>query len=82
LFDQELAIEALRQIHQATLTILQRFEPVTSVEDFTGTPAGMEKLDSICMLLIAVGENLKNFDKITSSHNDVIRTLLWFHYRK
>jgi uncharacterized protein with HEPN domain len=26
----------------------------------------MEKLDSICMQLIAIGESLKNFDKITS----------------
>jgi uncharacterized protein with HEPN domain len=68
LFDKKLAIEVLQQIHQATLTIIKRFEPVTSVEDFTGTPAGMEKLDSICMLLIAVGENLKNFDKITSGN--------------
>jgi len=25
----------------------------------------MEKLDSICMLLIAIGESLKNIDKIT-----------------
>lgn len=25
----------------------------------------MEKLDSICMLLIAIGESLKNLDKIT-----------------
>ena len=26
----------------------------------------MEKLDSICMQLIAIGESLKNFDKVTS----------------
>ncbi len=68
MFDKSLAIEVLQQIHQATLTILNRFAPVTSVEVFTGSPAGMEKLDSICMLLIAVGENLKNLDKITSGN--------------
>ena len=66
MFDNGLAIEVLQQILQATLTISERFKPVNSVEDFTETPAGMEKLDSICMLLIAVGENLKNIDKITS----------------
>ena len=44
---------------------MRRFEPVKSVEDFTGSPAGQEKLDSICMLLIAVGEGLKNLDKVT-----------------
>lgn len=44
-----------------------RFVPVSSVEDFTGTPQGMEKLDSICMQLIAIGEGLKNIDKVTSN---------------
>ena len=32
---------------------------------YTNTTDGMEKLDGICMLLIAVGESLKNIDKIT-----------------
>lgn len=68
MFDKGLAIEVFQQLLQATLIILERFNPVDSVEDFTGTPAGMEKLDSICMLLIAVGENLKNIDKITSGN--------------
>jgi len=47
MFEKGLAIEVLKQIHRATLTILERFEPVNSVEDFTESPAGMEKLDSI-----------------------------------
>ena len=65
MYDKALALEILQRLHQATETILQRFEPVKSVEDFTGSPAGQEKLDSICMLLIAVGEGLKNLDKVT-----------------
>jgi len=52
-------------ITKALQTIDQRFEPVTCVNDFTNSPNGMEKLDSICMLLIAIGESLKNIDKIT-----------------
>lgn len=43
----------------------QRFKKIKTVSDFTDSPAGMEKLDSICMLLIAIGESLKNIDKIT-----------------
>jgi uncharacterized protein with HEPN domain len=66
MYDEILVREVLQQIYMATETILQRFEPVQSVEDFTGSPAGMEKLDSICMLLIAIGEGLKNLDKITA----------------
>ena len=67
MYDKELAVEILSQIYQATQTILQRFEPVKSVNDFTDSPAGTEKLDSICMLLIAIGEALKNLDKVTGS---------------
>ena len=65
MYDKALAIEILQQILRALRTILQRFEPVKSSDDFTNSPAGMEKLDSICMLLIAIGENLKNLDKVT-----------------
>ena len=65
MYDKALVLEILRQLHAATSTILQRFEPVQSTDDFTSSPSGMEKLDSICMLLIAIGEGLKNLDKIT-----------------
>jgi uncharacterized protein with HEPN domain len=65
MYDKELAREILQQIHQATELILQRFEPVKSIADFTHSPSGMEKLDSICMQLIVIGEALKNFDKVT-----------------
>jgi len=65
MYDKPLALEILNRLHQAVLTILQRFDPVKSVEDFTGSSAGMEKLDSICMLLIVIGESLKNLDKVT-----------------
>ena len=67
MYDRELALEILTQIYQSTQTIQKRFETVKSVEDFTSSDAGMEKLDSICMQLIAIGEGLKNFDKITDN---------------
>jgi uncharacterized protein with HEPN domain len=66
MYDRELVLEILRQIHEAAQTILKRFEPVKRVSDFTDFPAGAEKLDSICMLLIAIGEALKNLDKTTN----------------
>ncbi len=64
-YDKELTKEILKQILSALDTIIYRFSPVKSVSDFTESPAGMEKLDAICMQLIAVGEALKNIDKIT-----------------
>ena len=46
--------------------IENRFRLITSPAKFTNSDVGMEKLDSICMQLIAIGESLKNFDKVTS----------------
>ena len=63
--DKEFIIEILHQIKHSLDVILYRFEPTKEVSDFTGSPRGMEKLDSICMQLIAVGESVKKLDKIT-----------------
>jgi uncharacterized protein with HEPN domain len=65
MYDKSLVIEILTQILNASNTVSQRFEVVDSVNYFTDTPLGMEKLDGICMQLIAIGESLKNIDKIT-----------------
>ena len=67
MYDSELALEILTQIYNSTQTILKRFEPIKTVDDFTGSDAGMEKLDAICMQLIAIGEGLKNLDKVTDN---------------
>ncbi len=66
MYDKSLVIEILTQIGNAVKITLERFEVVDSVNYFTDTPQGMEKLDSICMQLIAIGESLKNIDKITN----------------
>ncbi len=66
MYDRELAVEVLRQINETAERILSRFAPVKGVADFTGSAAGMEKMDAICMLLIVIGELLKNLDKITA----------------
>jgi uncharacterized protein with HEPN domain len=65
MYDKELVLEILEQLQTASQTILDRVKPVKTVSDFTDSPAGMEKLDSICMLLIAIGETIKKLDKIT-----------------
>jgi len=67
MYDKELAEEILQQIYHATELILKRFESIETVSDFVNTPEGMEKLDSICMQLIVIGEGLKNFDKVTNN---------------
>lgn len=65
MYDKSLVIEILIQILNASKTVAQRFEIVDSMDYFMDTPKGQEKLDGICMQLIAIGESLKNIDKIT-----------------
>ncbi len=65
MYDREMLLEMLKQTSDAVQRVIKRFEPVTSVDYFTDTPDGMEKLDAICMVIIAIGESLKNIDKIT-----------------
>lgn len=65
MFDKNLVLSILQQIDESLEKIKGRAAGVHNVDDFTNSPSGMEKLDSICMQFIAVGEALKNIDKIT-----------------
>jgi uncharacterized protein with HEPN domain len=65
MYDKEIPFHILKQVQHSVEIILSRFQPVKEVTDFTDSPNGMEKFDSICMLLITIGENLKNLDKVT-----------------
>ncbi|MDD2903439.1 MAG: hypothetical protein PHU44_13500 [Syntrophales bacterium] len=64
MFDKTLVLSILTQIDEALGKIASRVERIQSPNDFISSPAGMEKLDSICMLFMAIGEALKNIDKI------------------
>ncbi len=50
---------------QSIATIERRLIPIASAEDFLVSEDGMMRLDSICMLLIAIGENIKGIDRKT-----------------
>ena len=66
MFDTELIRDILRQTDEAIDKIVNRVSNVKSAVFFTDSPEGVEKLDSICMLFIAIGESIKNIDKITA----------------
>lgn len=66
MYDIELVKEILRQILWSAQTIAKRFAPITSPEDFVASESGLEKLDAICMQLIAIGESVKHLDKVTT----------------
>lgn len=66
MFDTILVKEILCQIKDALEKIARRTSKISCANDFTDTPEGMEKLDGVCMLFMAVGEPLKKIDKMTS----------------
>ena len=69
MYDRELLVEDLKNIVWALEQISKRFQAIQSSEDFLKDDIGLEKLDSICMQLINIGEVLNS--TVISSHKDV-----------
>ena len=63
--NKALALDILYDIQSAIERIQERTKNIRSADDFLSSPEGMTLLDATCMLLIAVGESLKNLDKVT-----------------
>ena len=55
----------LKKIFQTVERILANSETITSPSFYLLTPSGKERLESTCMLLIAIGEGVKGVDKLT-----------------
>lgn len=67
MYDTLIAYHTLELIQESLEKILLRFSGISCSDDFLlRSDGGMMKLDSICMKLIAIGESLKNLDKITN----------------
>ncbi len=64
--DTELIKEILSQIVMAIGRIERRFQNIQRPDNFLDSEEGLDRLDGICMMLIAIGESLKNLDKVTS----------------
>ena len=60
-----IVLHTLDQIELAIGRLQERTKNIRSVDDFLSTPGGMEKLDAACMVLIAIGESIKNLDKVS-----------------
>jgi uncharacterized protein with HEPN domain len=64
--DKALVKEIINQILTAIARIERRSSEIANANDFVTSDAGIDMLDSIGMMLIAIGESCKNLDKITS----------------
>ena len=62
----DVLLERLKDILNAIERIPRRFSDIKSPQDFEKNDDGKDRLDSICMILIAVGEALKQIDKKTN----------------
>ena len=56
----------LEKLELAINRLQERTANIESTDDFLLSPSGMEKLDAACMVLIAIGESIKNLDKLTN----------------
>jgi len=63
--DREVVVQIIDKNLWVLDQIQKRFKVIESPDDFLDSDEGIEKLDSICMQFINVGEVLKQIDKIT-----------------
>jgi uncharacterized protein with HEPN domain len=63
--DDGLLVDRLTQILEALERIPKRFKNIAAPQDFYNTESGVEHLDSICMVLLAVGESFKQINQKT-----------------
>lgn len=63
--DRQMLVDRLTAVLEALQRIPRRFAGISAPSDFTDTEAGVTQMDAICMVLIAVGEQLKKLDNDT-----------------
>ena len=66
MFDKSLVLGTLQLIEESLQTINRRTSHISTVQDFLLSEEGMILLDSVCMKLTAIGESVKNLDKISN----------------
>jgi len=65
-FNKLLVKEIIGQLIHSAETIQKRSRSIKSPDDYLRNDRNLEKLDAACMQLIAIGESIKNLDKVTS----------------
>ena len=63
---RDIALDILEDILSAIEKLEERTKDINTIDDFLSSSSCMVLLDATCMLLIAIGESLKNLDKTTN----------------
>jgi uncharacterized protein with HEPN domain len=65
MYDSGLLLERLQSVLTALERIPRRCANISQPSDFLTSEAGLERMDAICMVLIAAGEEFKKIDRQT-----------------
>jgi len=65
MYDRRVLVEKLGTLLEALERIPRRFSDIAEPADFYASDAGIDRMDAICMILIAAGEEFKNIDRKT-----------------
>jgi len=64
-FDKAIVLDLFQQVAEYLELARKSFEAVPDVAFFHASHTGTEKLASICMFLMVIGEHVKKIDKLT-----------------
>jgi uncharacterized protein with HEPN domain len=65
MYDREVLVDRLKTLLEALERIPRRFAGIRAPEDFYASDSGVDRMDAICMILIAAGEEIKSIDRKT-----------------
>ncbi len=65
MYDEALLYYSLQRIASTIERIINNSKDIDDPQYYVLSPAGMERLESTCMLLLAIGESIKGIDKMT-----------------
>lgn len=92
MYKSDQVLYLLRKIEQVLIRVIDNSVYIDTYRYYYLTPSGLERLESTCMLLIAIGESVKGIDKLTgktllSCYSEVdwkgvmgIRDIIAHHY--
>ena len=62
--DRSLLFELLLELEEAVRRIERRFTQIQKADDFIADDDGLDRLDGISMMLIAISENIRRLDRL------------------
>ena len=65
MYDKEIVLNLLDNMIDASEKIIARSQSIKTIDDFLEDDNSLMLLDSLCMQLIAIGEAVKQIDKLT-----------------